>query len=312
MDDTQEASHDVTPIPAVGAALRAMRQAQGLTVANVAERTKFSVKQVEALEQDNLSALPQGTFLRGFVRSYARVLRVDEAPLLAMMSTTSESQGGAHSAIHPELSLVQKADKRFFFLMVAAAFVALLTGLLMLSQHEVAVEQVVVQDVKLPELASASAVLPITSGVVAASSVALAESKPSATPPNPPLKEVAVKPVAVAPQTQVVLKPQVTVPVAVKKDATVAKPEIAPDHLKKRPIHIVFEQDSWMEIVDANGELLLSRMNAAGSEKWIGGMRRAPYQVSIGQVGAVKIYYRGREVDLSKHAKTGVVHLVLE
>jgi cytoskeleton protein RodZ len=80
----------------------------------------------------------------------------------------------------------------------------------------------------------------------------------------------------------------------------------------KRPIHIVYIEDAWMEIIDVNGEILLSRVTKAGEEKWIGGGHRAPYSISIGRPGAIRMYYHGKEVDLSKFNPAGVAKLVLE
>src|SRR5512140_3339563 len=82
----------------VGATLRAAREEQGLTVADVAERIKFSVRQVEALEADDAAHLPQGTFLRGFIRSYARTLNLDESVLLGSVQAHTESHADVGAA----------------------------------------------------------------------------------------------------------------------------------------------------------------------------------------------------------------------
>lgn len=83
--------NEVTPLPVepdriepvhVGALLGAARVEQGLSAADVSRALKFSVRQVEALEKDDFSELKGSTFLRGFVRSYARFLKLDEVPLL--------------------------------------------------------------------------------------------------------------------------------------------------------------------------------------------------------------------------------------
>jgi cytoskeleton protein RodZ len=158
--------------------------------------------------------------------------------------------------------------------------------------------------------------------MLAASAVqAVPHVEPAATPPvQAKHVETVATPVAqTAPQAKpqmaviVPAKPKAALPVPVVAAAAVPPvPGVPLEQLKKRPIHIVFSEDAWMEIKDVNGEILLSRMNTAGSEKWIGGGRRAPYQVAIGKASAVRIYYKGREVDLSQHKQTGLVHLVLE
>ena len=324
MDNVPETSPstEATIVSSVGSVLRTARETQGLTVADVAERIKFSVKQVEALESDNQSMLPKGTFLRGFVRSYARTLNVDAAPLLAMMAPSNEIHGDISEVQTGGLEFMsmQDSSKKNLYLMAAALLVAMVLALFIWNQKdEPIVEKVVLQDVKLPEGLPASAVLSASSAVVAASAVVVADVK--LVQAAPALKTVEPSKVVVLPKTDplattpvVAVKPKVVTPppVVVAPPPVVEKSTLPLDQLKKRPIHIVFTQDSWMEIKDTNGELLLSRMNAAGTEKWIGGGRRAPYQVAIGKVGAVKVFYKGREVDLSKYNQSGVVRLVLE
>lgn len=69
-----------------GCFLRQAREARNLAVFEVAQSLKFSPRQIEALEADDFSALPPGaTFQRGFVRGYAKLLKLDPEPLLAML-----------------------------------------------------------------------------------------------------------------------------------------------------------------------------------------------------------------------------------
>ena len=59
------------------ALLRDARLARGLSVQEVARQLRLSIRQVTALEEDDYSKLSSGTFLRGFVRNYAKLLQVD-------------------------------------------------------------------------------------------------------------------------------------------------------------------------------------------------------------------------------------------
>jgi hypothetical protein len=69
------------PMPAgsawTGDALRKVREARGLTVAQVAERTKVTRYHVENIELERYSALPAPVYLRGILLSLARELRLD-------------------------------------------------------------------------------------------------------------------------------------------------------------------------------------------------------------------------------------------
>ena len=73
------------PADAVGMQLRAAREAQGLSIDEVAHAIKFSQRQIELLEADDYAALPGNAIVRGFVRSYARQLKLDGGALLSQL-----------------------------------------------------------------------------------------------------------------------------------------------------------------------------------------------------------------------------------
>ncbi len=60
-----------------GAHLRTVREALGLTLAEVAQRTRIRPKQLESIEAEAFEKLPQRVFVRGFVMTYARELKLD-------------------------------------------------------------------------------------------------------------------------------------------------------------------------------------------------------------------------------------------
>ena len=60
-----------------GGALREAREKLGLSVADVSNRLKFAPRQIEALEADDFARLPEIAFVRGFMRSYAKLLQIE-------------------------------------------------------------------------------------------------------------------------------------------------------------------------------------------------------------------------------------------
>ncbi|SCW67905.1 protein of unknown function [Sphingobium faniae] len=76
--DAQE-SQTATP----GVKLRAAREAQGLTIQDVATRTRIAQRQLEAIEKDDYAALPGIPYAVGFARAYARAVNVDEVVIAA-------------------------------------------------------------------------------------------------------------------------------------------------------------------------------------------------------------------------------------
>jgi len=77
--------HGSTGKATPGALLAAQREAMGWTVEQIADQLKLAVRQVKALEAGDYAALPNMAVTRGFVRAYAKVLKMDAAPLVAMI-----------------------------------------------------------------------------------------------------------------------------------------------------------------------------------------------------------------------------------
>jgi cytoskeleton protein RodZ len=74
-----------------GALLRAAREAAGLSVEAVAQQLKLAPRQVRALEGDDFGSLPGRTFVRGFVRNYARLVALDAERVLDALPSAGET-----------------------------------------------------------------------------------------------------------------------------------------------------------------------------------------------------------------------------
>lgn len=65
-----------------GAVLRAAREAEGISVGDMAVQCRLAVTQIRALEEERLENLPEPVYVRAFIRGYAHVLKIDPAPLV--------------------------------------------------------------------------------------------------------------------------------------------------------------------------------------------------------------------------------------
>ena len=80
----------VAPISAsAGALLRAAREAAGMSIDAVAQQLKLAPRQVKALEDGDFTLLPGRTFVRGFMRNYARLVHLDPEAVLGALPSTA-------------------------------------------------------------------------------------------------------------------------------------------------------------------------------------------------------------------------------
>ncbi len=69
----------------LGQQLAEMRQQKGISIQEVSTRLRFSTRQLTLLEAGQYDALPDMTFVRAMIRTYARFLEADPAPLIAAL-----------------------------------------------------------------------------------------------------------------------------------------------------------------------------------------------------------------------------------
>ena len=81
-------------MPTLGEELRRVREEKGMNLREVSDATHIGSRFLQAIESDNYSILPGGIFNRGFVRSYARYVGMDEEQAMVLYNQQLESQGG--------------------------------------------------------------------------------------------------------------------------------------------------------------------------------------------------------------------------
>jgi cytoskeleton protein RodZ len=90
-------------MPSFGENLRREREMRAVTLEEMSDSTKISVRLLKALEQDHFSELPGGVFTRSFIRAYAQYLGLDEEHVL------SEYKRAAHPSSDNDLSRLTPA-----------------------------------------------------------------------------------------------------------------------------------------------------------------------------------------------------------
>jgi cytoskeleton protein RodZ len=70
-----------------------------------------------------------------------------------------------------------------------------------------------------------------------------------------------------------------------------------------------FADDSWVEINDGDGKLLMAQLNHAGSRRVVSG--HPPFSLVIGNAAAVHVVYNERPVDLVPYVKVEVARFTL-
>ena len=111
-----EATHDQNEALTTGARLRNAREQLGLSQQAVAERLCLKVSTVRDIEEDKAPADLASTFLRGYIRSYARLVHIPEEELLPGLEKQAPLRA-AKVAPMQSFSLGKRRKKRDGWLM---------------------------------------------------------------------------------------------------------------------------------------------------------------------------------------------------
>jgi cytoskeleton protein RodZ len=118
----------------VGEKLRQHRVGQGLTLADVSATTRISLKNLQAIENDDLSQISSAFFYKSFVRQFAERLGLDYSDLAAAVQSWTSTipepamPGQVHAALPNVPPLQPVRSKNFRWLFSFVALISVLTG----------------------------------------------------------------------------------------------------------------------------------------------------------------------------------------
>ncbi len=278
--------------------LRSAREARGLSVQEVSAHLKLAPRQIEAIERGDLSALPGAAFARGFVRNYARFLGLDAAPMLAQMETPAALPPAeiASRMTTPSLGRMPSPGDGRYSALPAALVVLLIVVVLGAGWYfrwfEGQQEALLLSADGSSMLVEEAPLLPEASLPAVPLAPALPEASPAA-----PVNAVAAPAMVSAP---------VEAPVVPAVSAPIARPVMAGG------ARLVFEfaGESWVEVRDASGRLIFSRLNQAGSSQEVQGT--PPLELVVGNAPLVSLSWRGKAVDLAPATRGEVARIKLQ
>ena len=300
-----------------GALLRAAREAAGLSVDAVAQQLKLAPRQVKALEEGDYTHLPGRTFVRGFVRNYARLVHLDpekvlgalpagaSAPTLEapMLQQTAPTMGELPTSEHSKSGWTRWAIPLTLAAIVAAA--ATYEWLRPPGESRATLGGDPAANIERPAPIIAKQEAPGTS-----LQNPLAATAPDPTPDTPPSTSSA--PASTASPSSASTASSAPASTASPSPATAPSPAPTPatgTTIALQPLMLAFRDYSWTEVRDRNGRVLLSGMNPGGTAQSLSGT--PPLEIVIGNAADVSVRYKGQPVDLAPHTRQNVARFTL-
>ncbi|GKS75925.1 helix-turn-helix domain-containing protein [Acidovorax sp. SUPP950] len=277
---------------AAGLMLRQARESAGVHVAALAVALKVPVHKLEALEAGYFEVFPDVVFVRALASSMCRTLKVDPAPVLALLPRNEPPALSAHRGINasfkPGSGQLASSSSGSGSRTAIFAVIVLLVGAaaVLLWPHRpdgVAGNETVAVTGTAPEAEGtkgadpASPAQPVT---------ALSAPAPSASVPSSMASPSGVSPAA----TAAVAAPE----------APASAPAGSPD----AALVIRTRGESWVQVRSAAGATVLQRVLAAGESVTVPGT--PPWSVVIGKADVTEVVVHGKPLELKGVSRENV------
>jgi cytoskeleton protein RodZ len=285
---TEPAIAEVMTTPSPPVLLREAREAAGLHIAALAAALKVPVKKLEALEAGRYAELPDMTFARALASSACRHLKVDPVPVLeqipaARLPGLGDSAQTLNAPFKSSEGTGQLAPV-WLSRPVAIIVLALLVGAVVLWFWP-------------------------TDEASAPKAEATPAAEEAVMPPAPVVEPaLADEPPNVGPSPEPSAAPTASITGLVSTGAealpaggiAAAAPVAGSDSL----LNIAVSGESWVEVVNGKGDVVVQRMFKAGDVMDF--TTAPPYAVTIGRADVAQVTVRGKPLDIAPYARNSV------
>ena len=314
-----------------GGTLREVREKQGFSTQEIANRLRLSNKQIESLEADNFSALPEAMIIKGFIRNYAKLLKIDAEPLLDAYAVMSPSKAPQSFTLKPtanvQVTNYQKPNSGRYVLMGLTLLMGL--GAWFFYQHYIQKPN--------PINPTAALTKPNTNAVEALPEAAL----PAAERTTDGLSTELALPAAPKVSTEAALANVIpldaaenaagvaTAPAPVASSGSPLSPQppaivnqTLPNQTSQADISAILPtdgnrklelnatQETWVSVRDASGKEIYTKILFAGNREVIDA--KPPLNITVGNALGATLVVDSKPVDLAPHTRTNVARLKID
>lgn len=315
-EESREGGGGVSVVHSMGHQLQAGRIACNLSIEDVSRQLRLSAKQVEALEKEDFGKLPTGTFLRGFIRNYANLVKLDPKPMLKALPSqtpiitahttlnsvqpTSTTSFSSNRAWDRQTYRNGKSQNGLFKVVAAVLFLFVIYGL----YHSINWSQ-------LPFIGDGSEK---KMGNSIESSVTNGQPTIELQLPIPPASN-SVVPNNINNQSIQAIDAEIHQKqkhFSSVESLSAAVSSSSPVGSDFGTLYFKFTNDSWVEVKDQANTVVFKQNNIAGTEQMVSGKR--PLSLVISNAEQVNLTYNGRIIDLVPYTNEneGIARLALE
>ncbi|ELS4797611.1 cytoskeleton protein RodZ [Vibrio alginolyticus] len=298
-----------------GTLLKNKRESLGMSQKQVADRLRLRISVIEDIENNRFESQQVATFTRGYLRSYARFVGLDEKVVLTALEQTADAQPQEQEIEMQSFSRKTKDEKHNSRIMLLTWVIGLvIIGISAawwwqnqqensltkeVTDSSVEAPQPTAQELADIDLMTAEELIASTPEEVASTNEGVAESTEA------PVEQGADPLLTETENTTSVDSEE---PVAVIEAAEEEQPApVVPEGMTL--LTMKFKADCWIQVKDTNGKTLVSGTHKPGQDVELTG--KAPFKVILGAPEGVTMTFASEPVDLSGYTSGKVARFTL-
>ncbi|MGV3581098.1 MAG: helix-turn-helix domain-containing protein [Methylophilus sp.] len=311
-----------------GGELKLAREKLNLSIQDISNQLRLSPKQVEAIETDEFEKLPEPTIVRGFIRNYAKLLKIDAQPILVAYSELApNAEPPAFTVKSNSYAPVIGESKISFSPVIFISLLLIFTiigGLFYYYTQNAQVKipkEITQLNAQADTNNSSESKAPVEFALPPAERQATAsdtatESVMPALPNDGTVTPIELPPTTATTNSEPVLPIEQTVPSTTKPVdtplPTASTPTSPTTEIKTglAKLNITSAEESWINVIDASGKEVFSQILPAGSSQNI--QAKQPLNITIGNASATTLTMNGKTIDLAPFTRDKVAHIKLD
>ena len=295
----------VAPASEAGTLLKNKRESLGLTQKQISDRLKLRVTLIQQIEENQFESDQVATFMRGYIRSYAKYVNLDEKVVLNALHHAGDAQHQEQEML--SFSRKTKTEKHNSRIMILTwSIFAVIAGISSLwwwqNQQQDTLSQFLANTESSEELVVEESLDPELTSL----EVIEAEQNTAQLSATESTDELTV--ISAAEASENIEQAEDTQDVAEVPPVAAESETVTPEPVANELV-MQFSADCWIQVKDAAGKTLSTGIKKAGQTLNLSGT--APYKVILGAPEGVSMTFASEPVDLSGYTSGKVARITL-
>ncbi|MCG9720667.1 RodZ domain-containing protein [Shewanella sp. Isolate7] len=304
----------------LGQWLKAARESRQMTLTSVAERLNLRPSIVKDLEADNYDNIASATYVKGYVKNYARILGLEMARVDAYLAESFPVVDAPTMQSFSRKTTRQARDGRLMLVTYLIIFVLLALLVLWWVQKSAMVADLDLSKPSVEEAAELSAEPSLMSAQdpqadtgIEMPRASLSQTATEQKATEPTVTESAAEPATAEPLTRATQASQAAQSQISQSQAPQplesSRTDDTAQAVDDAELALSLSGDCWIKVTDANGKVLVNGLKLAGKEMNVYG--QAPFKVILGAPQSLTMHLNGEPIDLAKYPSGRVARLTV-